>query len=136
MTQNAVVTKILSDGMAEVSVIRGTACGGNCGSCESCMFDTEIRTSAINKASALPGQKVIIETASSKIYGALFLVYILPFILFFIGYAVAAAVGLSESGCMLVSFGFFALGAVVIVASQRMKKNKNDITYEITRVLD
>ena len=86
MTQNAVVTKILTDGMAEVSVIRGTACGGNCGSCESCMYDNEIRTHAVNKVSALPGQKVVIETESSRIYGALFLVYILPFVLFFVGY--------------------------------------------------
>lgn len=33
MTQNAVVTRILPNGMAEVAVVRGTACGGNCGSC-------------------------------------------------------------------------------------------------------
>jgi hypothetical protein len=37
---------------------------------------------------------------------------------------------------MLVSFGFFALGAVIIVLSQRLKKKKEGITYEITRVLD
>lgn len=136
MTQNAVVTRILPDGMAEVAVVRGTACGGNCGSCESCMFDNEIRTPAINRASALPGQKVVIESESAKIYGALLLVYILPFVLFFIGYAAAAALGLPEGGCMLVSFGFFALGAVIIVLSQRLKKKKDGITYEITRVLD
>ena len=136
MTQNAVVTKILTDGMAEVSVIRGTACGGNCGSCESCMYDNEIRTPAVNKVSALPGQKVVIETESSRIYGALFLVYILPFVLFFVGYAIASAFGLGETGCMLVSFGFFALGAVIIVLSQRLKKKKEGITYEIIHVIE
>ena len=31
MTQDAVVTKVLPNGMAEVVVSRGTACGSNCG---------------------------------------------------------------------------------------------------------
>ena len=38
MTQDAIVTRLLPDGMAEVVVTRATACGGNCSSCESCMF--------------------------------------------------------------------------------------------------
>ena len=36
MTQEAIVTRRLPDGMAEVVVTRGTACGSNCGNCESC----------------------------------------------------------------------------------------------------
>ena len=32
MTQDAVVTKLVPDNMAEVAVARTTACGGNCGS--------------------------------------------------------------------------------------------------------
>ena len=42
MTQDAVVTKVLPNGMAEVVVSRGTACGSNCGNCESCVFQNEI----------------------------------------------------------------------------------------------
>lgn len=136
MTQNAVVTKILPDGMAEVAVIRGTACGGHCGSCDSCMFDSEIKTQARNKISALPGQRVVISTKSSKIYGALFLVYVLPIVLFLIGYVIASTAGLSEGYSILVSFCFLLLGAAIIVVSQRVKKNKEDITYEIVNLLD
>ena len=33
MTQDAVVTKLIDKRTAEVEVERGTACGGNCGSC-------------------------------------------------------------------------------------------------------
>ena len=136
MTQNAVVTKILPDGMAEVSVIRGTACGSSCSNCDSCIFNSEIKTAAKNIISAFPGQKVVISTKSSKIYGALFLVYILPFIMFFIGYIIASSIGLKEGGCILVSFAFFALGAAITVLSQRLKKKKDGITYEIVRLID
>ena len=33
MTQDAIVTKCLPNGMAEVVVTRTTACGSNCGNC-------------------------------------------------------------------------------------------------------
>ena len=65
MTQNAVVTKLISRHVAEVEVERGTACGGTCESCEACVFQSRIRAEALNKVSALPGQKVVIE---SKIF--------------------------------------------------------------------
>ena len=46
MTQDAVVTKVLNNGMAEVVVTRGTACGSNCGNCESCAFQNELNAFA------------------------------------------------------------------------------------------
>ena len=36
MVQDAIVTKKLSNGLAEVLVERATACGDNCGSCGVC----------------------------------------------------------------------------------------------------
>lgn len=134
MTQDAVVTKLLPNGMAEVVVSRGTACGSNCGNCESCMFQNEIKTLAKNSINARPGEKVEIETVSSRIYGAAFLVYIVPFIAFFIGYAIAAAIGLGEQGCMLMSIATFLLAVATVVFTQRINKNKKPITYEIIRL--
>ena len=43
MTQDAVVTKLVSRHVAEVEVERGTACGGTCESCEACVFQNRIR---------------------------------------------------------------------------------------------
>ena len=43
MTQDAVVTKLISRHVAEVEVERGTACGGTCESCEACVFQNRIR---------------------------------------------------------------------------------------------
>lgn len=62
------------------------------------------------------------------------LVYIVPFVLFFIGYAIAAALKMSEGYSMLMSFGFFAVGFVVIALVGRSHK-KNPITYEITNII-
>ena len=78
MTQNAVVTKLISRHVAEVEVERGTACGGTCESCEACVFQSRIRAEALNKVSALPGQKVVIESKTSDVLGAAALLYLVP----------------------------------------------------------
>ena len=85
MTQDAVVTKILPDGMAEVAVTRTTACGGNCSSCEACMFQSELKAIARNAIGARPGQRVVIESKTSRVFGAAVLVYVMPLLLFLLG---------------------------------------------------
>lgn len=130
MTQDAIVTKCLSEEMAEVVVTRSTACGSNCGNCESCIFQSELKTLAKNRIGARPGQRVIIESKSSKIYKAAMLVYIVPILLVLIGYALASIAGGSEGVCVAVSFVGLLLGAALIVISQK-KKNRETITFDI-----
>ncbi len=136
MTQDAVVTKILSDKLAEVAVSRGTACGSNCGNCESCIFQSEIKTVARNKIKAARGQKVVIESSSKKVYGAIILVYIVPIVLLVLGFALGSAAGLGEVGCVLCSFIGLIVGAAIVVASQRLKKNNKSITFDIVSLRD
>lgn len=131
MTQDAIVTKTLPENMAEVVVSRTTACGSNCGNCESCIFQNEIKTLAHNLIGARAGQKVIIESRSSVIYGAAFFVYIMPIIFFFIGYALAYSMGLSEGLCVAVSFLTLILSAAFIVYSERRKKKEDKLVIEI-----
>lgn len=133
MTQDAVVTKVFKNGMAEVAVTRGTACGSNCGNCESCVFQSELKAFAKNTVNAKPGEKVIIESLSSRIFGATFIVYIVPIIMLLIGYAVAAALSLTEGLSILLSFAFFALTVALVVVYQRSSKKKNPIKFEITQ---
>ena len=113
MTQDAVVTRVFPNGFAEVAVTRGTACGSNCGNCESCAFQNELKAIAKNTVHATPGEKVVIESVSSRIFSAAFLLYIVPFIALFIGYAIAVA---------------------VVVVCQRINKRKKPITFEITQL--
>lgn len=133
MTQDAVVTRLLPDNMAEVAVARTTACGGNCGSCESCIFQSEFKTLAHNRIGAKPGQRVVIASKSSHVFGAAALVYVMPIVLFLLGYALAYLAGAGEGLCVAVSFAALLLSAVILVLSQRWKKDKNTFTFEIIR---
>ncbi len=134
MTQEGSVTRLYPDGMAEVAVTRMTACGGNCGSCESCMLQSEIKTLAKNRVAAQPGQRVLIESRSSAVFGAIFLVYVMPLVCFLVGYGAASLAGLREGLCILCSFLGLAVGALILVFSQRRRK-KNAIGYDIIKCL-
>ena len=135
MTQESVVTKLLPGGMAEVAVKRTTACGGNCGSCESCVFQNELKTPAVNRIDAKPGQKVLIESQTSRIFKAAFLVYVFPLVLFLAGYLVTSALSLGETAEIIGSFVGLILGAVIVVLSQRRIREKDKITFEIVEYL-
>lgn len=135
MTQEAVVTRILPDGMAEVAVKRTTACGGNCGSCESCVFQNELKTPALNRIQARPGQKVLIESQTSRIFKAAFLVYVFPLLLFLAGFFASSALSLGETAEIICSFVGLILGALIVVLSQRRIREKDKITFEIVEFL-
>ena len=133
MTQDGVVTRNISNSMAEVAVTRVTACGGNCGSCEACVFQSEMKVAAINDVRAKPGQRVVIESKSSKVYKAIVLVYIMPLMLFLAGYIIASVIGAGEGMCIVSSFAGLGIGAALIVLSQK-RKNRSAITYRIIKV--
>ena len=133
MTQDAVVTRVFKNSMAEVAVTRGTACGGNCGKCERCMFQSELKVLAKNLIDAKPGQTVVIESSSKKVFKAVALVYIMPLVLFLAAYALGATLGMSEGVCIALSFAGLVLGAVILVMSQRKSKGKDQISFDIIR---
>ena len=133
MTQDAVVFRCLDNERAEVVVTRATACGANCESCEACVYQNELKTVARNLIGARPGQKVLIESKSSKVYGAILLVYIVPILLAVLGCFSAYAMGASEGICVLCTFLGFLLGAVVTVLTQRLKRDRNPITFDIIK---
>ena len=134
MTQEGIVTRLLPHDMAEVAVTRMTACGGNCGSCESCMLQSEVKALARNGVDAQPGERVMIESRTSAIFGAVFLVYVMPLVLFLLGYGAAYLAGLPEGTCIVCSFLGLALGAALLVFSQRGKRKKQ-ISYDIVKRL-
>lgn len=135
MTQEAVVTRRLSNGMAEVVVTRSTACGSNCGNCESCIFQNELKTTARNRIDAAAGQRVLIESKSSRIYGAALLVYILPIALMLAGYALGCLLGAGEGACIALGFLGLIAGAAIMVLSQRIKKGRDPITFDIIQLV-
>ena len=131
MTQNGVVTKLLPDGMAEVAVARTTACGGNCPSCESCIFQNEIKTLARNRIFARPGQRVVISTRSRDIFGAAVLVYLVPIVLMLAGYALTILLGGSEGLGILASFAALLLSAYWLAIWEKRRKRADRFQFEI-----
>ena len=131
MTQDAIVTKILPNAMAEVVVTRSTACGSNCASCEACVFQSELKAVAKNRINARPGQRVVIESRNSKVFSAAILVYIMPLLLFVAGFAMATLLGASEGIAILVSFVCLVFAAFLLVRSQKNKAAEQQIQFDI-----
>ena len=59
------------------------------------------------------------------------MVYIMPLILALAGYFVGYALGAAEGLCILMCFLGLALGAVILVITQRKKMAKDPITFDI-----
>lgn len=137
MTQNAVVTKIIDSLTAEIAVARQSACGGNCHACGgTCASKSRMTVTAINKAAAAVGDRVVVSSKSAHIIGITLLVYIVPLVLFFIGYAAAALAGLGEKLSIIISLtGLFAGIGIVIVINQVIIAKRNPVTFEIVSIL-
>ena len=92
MTQIATVEKILPGGMAEISVPRKSACGHDCEECAGCgVSGASVRAVARNDARAEVGQKVVVESSTKNLLGVMLLVYLLPIVLFLVGYFATGA---------------------------------------------
>lgn len=135
MTQQGIIRKLPDLGKAEVEVLRGTSCGDACGSCQVCKYASKIKVEAKNEISARIGDRVEIETKSQDIYSAAFLVYVMPFMLFFIGYAISAWLGMTEGISVIVSFLSLAVGFFAVVIINR-RRRKDEISFVITRIID
>ena len=131
MTQDAIVTMVLPNSMAEVVVTRSTACGSNCGSCESCIFQSELKAIAKNSIHAKPGQRVIISSRSSAVFSAAILVYIMPLLFVIAGFTIASLLGAGEGIAVLSAFISLVLSAVLLVAIQKKRSAEKQIEFEI-----
>jgi sigma-E factor negative regulatory protein RseC len=91
MTQTAVVTKVFGPGLCEVRVRRASMCGDVCASCTSLCETPDIDVLAINREGAAPGDRVLIEGSRTLLLAAL--VYLVPIVLFFIGWFIHPIAG-------------------------------------------
>ena len=133
MTQIATVEKILSDGYAEISVPRKSACGHDCEECAGCgMTGAAIYARAKNLPNAQPGQKVVVESSTGKLLGVVAVVYVLPVVFFLLVYFLS--VGLAESVRYVIAIAAAALALIPIVLYDRYAKRHEILTYTILRL--
>ena len=130
MEQIVRVKETCPDGTAKVLVIRESACSGDCHKCSGCGAAKEsLVFTAQNPIGASRGALVVVKSATGPVLKAAAMLYVMPLALFFLGYALGAA--LEVSGALVACLGF-ALGVALVVAYDRAVAKKEETIYTIT----
>ena len=135
MTQIATVESIVNANYAEISVPRKSACGHDCEECAGCgVSGAAVRARALNPIGARPGQKVVVESSTSKMLGIVAVVYLIPVVLFLVGYVAMALLGAAVSAQYTVAIAGFVLGIVGAVLYDRRLRAQGGLVFTIVRL--
>lgn len=130
MEQLVRVREVFDNGTAQVICIRESACSGDCHKCSGCGAAKEaILLTAENPIGAGVGDLVSIQSETGPVLKAAVVLYMMPLVLFFAGYAVGAVLDLS--GAITGSLAF-VLSIILIVLYDRRMAKKEDTIYTIT----
>lgn len=130
MTQKVMVKSVNPDGTARVLHIRQSACSGDCHKCSGCGAAQEaLMLTAENPLGAKPGDTVIITSETGPVLAGAAIVYMLPLVLFFLGYLVGAL--LWKAGALVGGLAFL-LAIVISVIYDRKSAKKRNTVYTIT----
>lgn len=137
MTQQGTIKKLLPGGLAEVEVTRRSACGHDCAKCGGCggLETQTLYVTARNHAHAAIGDRVLLEGETKQVLGFAVLVYLLPLVLFFIGYGAAAALKLGGGLSALAGGALFVIGILAAMWYSRVLKMRNEAPFAITERL-
>ena len=135
MTQIATVERILDGDHAVISVPRKSACAHDCEECAGCgVSGAAVRAKAINPVGAKPGQKVVVQSDTKKMLRIVALVYLIPVVLFILGYVVMALLGTSVALQYTVAIAGFLGGIVAAVGYDRYLRARGGISFTIVRL--
>lgn len=134
--QQKVMVLSSKNGVARVSYQRPTACHGDCskcaGGCGAMAAKEEIIVSADDPIGVKAGDTVMIEGETQKVAWAIALVYVIPVVLFFLGYFLGTAV---NHGSLFGVLGFFLGLGIAVLESRRQKKNGTEIHYRVVSLV-
>ncbi|NLU23530.1 MAG: SoxR reducing system RseC family protein [Clostridiales bacterium] len=134
MTQVATVEKILNDGFVEISVPRKSACGHDCEECAGCgMTGAAITATAKDPVGVSVGEKVVVESSTRKLLGVVALVYVLPVVLFLLGYFLSYGLG-NEGWRYTIAIVAAAVAFIPCIFYDRYAKKHGTLTYTISRI--
>ena len=129
MDQLVRVKEAYNDGTALVICVRESACSGDCHKCSGCGAAKEaILLGAVNPIGAKPGDLVTVEAATGPVLKAALVMYMVPMVLFFVGYALGAA--LFQQGALAGCLAFFLSIGLAVVYDRKVVKKQNT-TYTI-----
>ena len=130
MTQRVKVLSVERDGTARVMHIRQSACSGDCHQCSGCGAAQETMVLTVRNAiGAGAGDLVLISSESGPVLKAAAVMYLLPLVLFFLGYLVGFL--LWQHGAAL-GCTAFAAGIAVSILYDRKVVKKQKTVYTIT----
>ena len=130
MDQTVRVKKAYPDGTADVICIRESACSGDCHKCSGCGAAKEaIVFSARNPIGAGTGDFVNVRSETGPVLKAAVVLYMLPLVLFFLGYLLGEMAGISGALCGCLAF---AVSIGLIVVYDRHMAKKDNTVYTIT----
>ena len=130
MTQEVKVLRCNDDSTAQVIHLRQSACSGDCHKCSGCGAAQEtLILTAQNPIGARPGDTVLIESQSGPVLAAAAMLYLLPLVLFFLGYLAGSALWSlgALTGCLS-----FAAGIAGCILYDRLVAKKKATIYTIT----
>lgn len=129
MEQKVRVVKTGEDGMATVLHIRESACSGDCHKCSGCGAAKEkMLFEAANPIGARVGDMVKVESETGPVLKAAVVMYMVPMLLFFAGYAIGAIWNVGALvGCLA-----FVLSICLAVVYDRKVVRKQNTGYTIT----
>ena len=135
MTQIATVERILDADHAVISVPRKSACGHDCEECAGCgVTGAAVHAKAVNTVGAKVGQKVVVQSDTKKMLRIVALVYLIPVILFLLGYLIPALMGTSVAlQYALAGIGFF-VGIVGAIVYDRYLRSRGGLSFTIVRL--
>ena len=135
MTQIATVSRIIDSNYAEISVPRKSACGHDCEECAGCgVTGAAVLARAANPIGARVGQKVVVQSETSKMLGIVALVYLIPVALFLIGYVTMAFLTPNVAIQYGVAIAGFFIGIAFAILYDRKLKERGGLTFTITRL--
>lgn len=130
MEQTVRVRECRPDGTAQVIHVRESACSGDCHKCSGCGAAKEaVVFTAQNPIGAKVGDLVKVESQTAPVLKAAVVLYVLPLVLFFLGYYLGTLPG---SFGVLGGLAGFSLGITGVIAYDRLVLQKKNISYTIT----
>ena len=135
MIQIATIERIINNDYAEISVPRKSACGHDCEECAGCgVSGAAVKAKALNPIGARPGQKVVVESSTQKMLGIVAYVYLIPVLLFILGYLVMVALGFGVALQYSVAIAGFVLGILIAILYDRRLKAQGGLVFTIVRL--
>lgn len=131
MKQIGTITKIFDTHLVEVTVVRRSACAHDCEHCAGCGAQTaNVTVRAQCPFAVALGDKVELYS-DNRVLGYAALVYLVPLVLFFVGYC--CPTGVTETVRYLCAGGGFALGIVLAVVCDRLLRRSRAVLHQILR---